>query len=144
MLSAVQNDEATINTALSSLTPPATVSIDEVFTAESDQNQGRYIFVMDNITPSEIDPTDLWRVDNFCASRLPIETTVTLPNITTQTVYDVFAKTSLGTPSGGNGHRRPALAALAHLRHSAEGHRPRAAHGPEYRGHLRPAVQLDS
>ena len=33
---------------------------------------------------------------------MPIETTVTLPNITTQTVYDVFAKTSLGTPSGGN------------------------------------------
>ena len=33
---------------------------------------------------------------------MPIETTVTLPNITSQTVYDVFAKASLGTPNGGN------------------------------------------
>ena len=99
MLSAVQADESTVTTALASITPPATVGIDEVFTAESDEEQGRYIYLVDNITPSEITQTDLWRITNYCASRLPIETTVTLPNISNQTVYDVFAKTSLESPS---------------------------------------------
>ena len=110
-LAVARSYESTLSTALSSITPPATIGIDEVFTAESDQGQGRYVYVMDNCTPNTstngnttvgIDPANMWKLSNFITSRVPIETTVTLPNITTQTVYDVFAMTSLGTPSGGN------------------------------------------
>ena len=51
-LNAIRNDEPAVTTALSSITPPATVGIDEVFTAESDEEQGRYIYVVNNITPT--------------------------------------------------------------------------------------------
>ena len=111
MLSAIRNDEATVTSALTAITPPATVGVDEVFAAESDEEQGRVIFVLDNNTPNTmvngtttngIDPADLWKVTAFNSSRVPIETTITLPNVTGMTVYDVFAKASLGTPSGGN------------------------------------------
>ena len=48
-LNAIRNDEPAVTSALSSITPPATVGIDEVFTAESDEEQGRYIYVVNNI-----------------------------------------------------------------------------------------------
>ena len=101
-LNAIRNDEPAVTAALSAITPPATVGIDEVFTAESVEEQGRYVYLVNNITPTEIDPGNLWRVTNFLTARVPIQTTITLPNVTGMTVYDVFAKTSLGTPAGGN------------------------------------------
>jgi len=101
-LNFIRQDESAVTTALASVTPPATIGIDEVFTSESVEEQGRYVFVMNNITPTGIDPANMWKVTNYCTSRVPIQTTVTLPNVTGKTVYDIFAKASLGTPSGGN------------------------------------------
>ena len=213
MLTAVKNDEAAVATAMASITPPATVGIDEVFTSESDEEQARYIFVLDNITPNlpaiagtvsvsngsatvtgtgtsftttlapgetidiagqtntiagitsntqltavnnftanasgatlfggGLDPANLWKVDTFCASRLPIETTVTLPNITTQTVYDVFAKSFTRHTERRQHHCRLTLAALPHLCGFTQTHRSRAVDRSEYLRHLRTTVQLD-
>ena len=101
-LNAVRGDETALSTALAAVTQPATVGIDEVFVSESVADQGRYVYVVNNSTATGIDPGNEWLVTNFCATRVPVQTTITLPNITGKTVYDVFAKASLGTPSGGN------------------------------------------
>jgi len=101
MLLKARANVSTLTTALASITPPAIISSsDEVFVTERDAESGRYIFVVNNCQPNLLTPAQMWRIGIFAASRLPLQTIVTLPNLGTSVVYDALAQAQV-TPNAG-------------------------------------------
>jgi len=97
----IRQDEPALASAFASITPPATVGIDEVFVTERTAESARYVAVLNHSTPTELSSSHLWRMATWAASRVPVQTTVGLGDLTGKTVYDVFARQQV-TPSGGN------------------------------------------
>ena len=143
MLNAIRGNESAVTLALAGITPPSTVSVDEVFTSESDEEQARYIFVMNNNTPTAIDPASLWNVDTFGAARVPIETHRHLAEHHHADGLRCLRESFPRYTERRQCHCRFAHAAAAHFRRFADRHRPRAGERPEYRGYLRATVRLD-
>jgi outer membrane protein assembly factor BamB len=86
-----------VTRALSNVLPTADTPNDEVFVSERISGDGRFLFVLDNITP-QIDPGKLWRATLCVTSRVPVIAPVKLD--TAKAVYDCFALKAV-TPQGG-------------------------------------------
>ena len=90
----------TISTVLAGITQPATVDSDEVLVTERTAESGRYVFLLNDCQPTALSSSQIWRITTFIGSRLPLQATVTLPNIGNGVVYDVLAQAQV-TPNGG-------------------------------------------
>jgi len=101
VLTAAQQNEAGIATAFAAIPQPETAGYDEVFLTERTAESARYVSVLNHCTPTEISSAHLWRMALWCSSRVPVQTTVGLGDLTGKTVYDVFARQQV-TPSGQN------------------------------------------
>jgi outer membrane protein assembly factor BamB len=77
--------------ALTAVRPVAEVQNPAVFVTERQAEQGRYLFVVNNTMPEELDPGYLWRVTLGCASLVPQIVPVKLAGTEGRAVYDVFA-----------------------------------------------------
>jgi hypothetical protein len=95
-----QADAAVLAKAMAAVRPPAQLDNPQVFLTERRAEQGRYLFVVNNTTPSDVEPGCLWRVTLACASLLPQVVPLGLDVPQGQAVYDVFAGKRV-QPAGG-------------------------------------------
>jgi outer membrane protein assembly factor BamB len=93
-------EAAVLEKALAAVRPAAQVQNPQVFLTERRAEQGRYLFVVNNTVPSDMEPGCLWRVTLACASLLPQMVPVGLDVPTGHVVYDVFAGKRV-EPAGG-------------------------------------------
>jgi outer membrane protein assembly factor BamB len=84
-------DAAVLSKALAAVKPVAQVENPEVFITERQAGQGRYLFVVNNTMPDELDPGNLWRVTLATSSLVPQVVPVKLDLAQGEIVYDVFA-----------------------------------------------------
>ena len=84
-------DAAAVAKALAAVKPAAQVANPEVFISERQAEKGRYLFVVNNTIPSELDPGNLWRATLATSSLVPQVVPVKLDLADGQVVYDVFA-----------------------------------------------------
>jgi outer membrane protein assembly factor BamB len=95
-----QADAAAMAKALATVRPPAQVDNPQVFLTERRAEQGRYLFVVNNSVPSDLEPGCLWRVTLACASLLPQVVPLGLDVPAGHVVYDVLAGKRV-QPAGG-------------------------------------------
>ncbi|HEX4000757.1 MAG TPA: hypothetical protein VHX65_19570 [Pirellulales bacterium] len=86
-----QADATRLAAALSAIKPAARLSNPEVFISERRSDQGRYLFVVNDTIPSELDPGNLWRVTLATASIVPQVVPLGIDVKPGEAVYDVFA-----------------------------------------------------
>ena len=86
-----KSDALLLGKALAGITTGARVENPEVFLSERRDEDGRYIFVVNNTVPGELEPGHLWRVTLASASLVPQIVPVKLDATPGQTIYDVFA-----------------------------------------------------
>ena len=78
--------------------PVAGVDNPEILMSERASDEGRFLFVVNNIAPA-LPPGEMWRLSLTMANRMPVLAPVRL-NAAGKTVYDVFAMTQV-TPQQG-------------------------------------------
>ncbi len=93
-----QAGAAAVNKALAHVEPVAQIENPEVLLTERRAEDGRYLFVVNNALPGELDPGYLWRVSLASSSLVPQVVPVKLGSALTHladsagpAVYDVFA-----------------------------------------------------
>jgi len=69
---------------------PAMVENPEVFVSERVAGEGRFLWVVNNTSPS-IDPGQLWRMNMSIATRVPVVADVSIRDVSGKVIYDVFA-----------------------------------------------------
>ena len=84
-------DAAMVAKALAAIKPAAQVENPEVFISERQAEKGRYLFVVNNTIPSELDPGNLWRTTLATSSLVPQIVPVKLDLAEGEVAYDVFA-----------------------------------------------------
>ena len=94
-------DAAVLAKALAAIEPAAKIENPEVFVSERQAEQGRYLFVVNNTIPSELEPGQLWRVTLATASLVPQVVPFDIATSPGQVVYDVFAGRRAHTESDG-------------------------------------------
>lgn len=77
--------------ALAAVKPAAQVENPDVFITERKAGTGRYLFVVNNSVPQELDPANLWRVSLAETTLVPQVVPVKLDLAEGEAVYDVLA-----------------------------------------------------
>ena len=86
--------------ALAAIKPAAQVGNPEVFIFESQTDQGRYLYVVNNTLPTDLEPGQLWRFTLGLTSLVPQVVPVKLDLKPGEVVYDVFARKQVNPVNG--------------------------------------------